>query len=52
MRKRTYEAHMMRHSHIRARNRSHYVCGWMQMIIIDRQLCPWKISALRAEKEK
>ncbi len=32
-----------RHSHIRTRARLHLMfCDWMQMIIIDGQLCPWK----------
>ncbi len=30
-----------------------HVCGWMQMIIIDGQLCPWKyISSPAPRKEK
>ncbi len=30
-----------------------HVCGWMQMIVIDGQLCPWKdISSPAPKKEK
>ncbi len=41
--------------HPRSRPLAPHVCGWMQMIIIDGQLCPWKdISnpAPREEKKK
>ncbi len=41
--------------HPRPRPLAPHVCGWMQIIIIDGQLCPWKdISnpAQRKEKEK
>ncbi len=45
--------HMSCHSRIRAHDRSQYFCGWMQMMIIDIQLCPWKdFSSLAPRKEK
>ncbi len=42
---------MTRHSRIRDRSRLMFA-AWMQMIIIDGQLCPWKDIRRREEKKK
>ncbi len=39
-------------SHQRPRPLAPHVCGWMQMIIIDGQLCPWKDINSPAPRKK